>query len=247
MKLQFMKEDTVYILKKYIKKCKQYYKNEDSNWIQEITNNEDNFGIFKKEFNDFDLIVSDNPKDDISNIKIIYDNLKNLTDSQASDERLWAGLCHTLFWNYMQKRWPLPEDESDCEKFILQHYFFNHGARSTITNGLSRLWWYGRLTYDETNTNNPYELTEYIANDINVKGFMLFGSNFSRNRTIQRVFLYTIKKYEEDHNLELSREEFLELRKKMVLWSGKLAIDVMDNEILKNKLIKEIEILISNR
>lgn len=248
MKIQFMKDDSVYALKKYIKYAKNHYTDSDTEWIKNITNNDENFGLFKKEFNDFDLIISDKPeKDDFENMKIIYDNLKDLTDSQASDERLWAGLSHTKFWDYMQKRWPLPNDPEKWEKHILQHYFFAHGARSTVLNGLARLWWYARLTYDETNIDNPYELTEYMAKDINGKAYMLFGSNFSRNREIQRIFLYTIKNYEDQHGLLLSREEFGELRKQIVLWSGKLVIDVVDRETLKNKLIKEIERLISKR
>lgn len=248
MKIQFMKDDSVYALKKYIKYAKKHYADDNTEWIKSITNNDENFGLFKKEFNDFNLIISDKPeKDDIENMKIIYDNLKDLTDSQASDERLWAGLSHTMFWNYMQKRWPLPNDPEKWEKHVLQHYFFAHGARSTVLNGLARLWWYARLTYDETNIENPYELTEYMAKDINGKAYMLFGSNFSRNREIQRIFLYTIKNYEEQHGLILSREEFGELRKQVVLWSGKLVIDIVDRETLRNKLTKEIEKLISKR
>lgn len=248
MKIQFMKDDSVYALKKYIKYAKNHYTDDNTEWIKGITNNDENFGLFKKEFNDFDLVISDKPeKDDIENMKIIYDNLKGLTDSQASDERLWAGLSHTKFWNYMKKRWPLPNDPEKWEKHILQHYFFAHGARSTVLNGLARLWWYARLTYDETNIDNPYELTEYMAKDINGKAYMLFGSNFSRNREIQRIFLYTIKNYEEQRGLILSREEFGELRKKIVLWSGKLVIDIVDKETLKNKITKEIEKLISKR
>lgn len=248
MQIQFMKEDTVYTLKKYIKCAKNHYTDCNADWIKSITNNGDNFGIFKKEFDDFDLIISDKPeKDDIDNIKIIYNALKDLTDSQASDERLWAGLCHTKFWNYMQKRWPLPQEQDEWEKHILQHYFFNHGTRSTILNGIARLWWYARLTYDETNQDNPYELTEYLAKDINGKAYMLFGSNFSRNREVQRIFLYTIKTYENQNDLVLSRKEFGELRKQVVLWSGKLVIDIVDKEVLKNKIIKEIEKIISKR
>ena len=103
MKIQFMKDDSVYALKKYIKYAKKHYNDDNIDWIKSITNNEDNFGIFKKDFDNFELIISDKPeKDDIENMKIIYDSLKNLTDSQASDERLWAGLSHTKLWNYMQ-------------------------------------------------------------------------------------------------------------------------------------------------
>lgn len=244
MKLNFMKNDSLYVLKELIRKNKltNLYTFDNSNWIKNVTNMDDNYGVFKKEFEDFELIISNNPeKDDLENIKILYFNLKDLTDSQASDERLWAGLCHDKFWNYMQKRWPLPEQKEKQSKYILQHYFFNNGSRSTVLNGLARLWWYGRLTYDETNVGNEFELTEYISKDLNGKAYMLFGSNFSRNRRLLRLFLYTIKEFEEENNIILDRiTEFNELRKKMVLWSGKFLIDYIDDNEIKQMLLKEL-------
>lgn len=255
MKISFMKNDSIYILKEYIKKnaILNYYSMENSNWIKEITKSEENYGVLKKEFEDFELKISENPeKDDVENIKIIYSNLKELTDSQASDERLWAGLAHGKFWNYMQKRWPIPTDaDKDKQKgFILQHYFFNNGSRSTVLNGIARLWWYGRLFYDETNENNPYELIEYMGKDLNGKAYMLLGSNFSSNRHLSRVFLYTIKNYIEEHNIVLDsktdRYVFNELRKRMVLWSGKIVIDALDEKTLEEKIKKELEKIINS-
>jgi hypothetical protein len=245
MKINFMRDESVYILKEYIKKNKltDYYEKDNNNWIKNITNVDDNFGTLNKEFPDFQLKISDNPeKDDLENIKIVYFALKDLTDSQASDERLWAGLCNNQFWNYMQKRWPVSKVADDKKSnFILQHYFFNNGARSTLLNSMARLWWYGRLTYDETNTSNPFELTEYLAKDLNGKGYMLFGSNFSSNRRLLRIFLYTIKDFEDKNNIVLDRDsEFNKLRKKMVLWSGKLLIDYLDENDIKNRLNKEL-------
>ena len=248
MKINFMKTDSIYILKEYIKKGKilNFYENDNSFWIKEITKCEENYGILKKDFNDFKLKISDKPeKDDLDNIKIIYSALKDITDSQASDERLWSGLAHNYLWDYMQKRWPIPKDKEKQASFILQHYFFNNGARSTVLNGIARLWWYGRIFYDENNESNPYELIDYIGKDLNGKAYMLLGSNFSSNRRILRIFLYTIKKYEEEKNTELTRPEFNELRKRVVLWSGKLAIDAIENELLEERIKNEIDKIIN--
>ena len=172
--------------------------------------------------------------------------MHNLTDSQASDERLWVGLCHDIFWDYMKKRWPL-EKATDKAQYIKKNYFFAHGEkRSLMTNALAKLWWIGRLTYDETNENNPYELTEYIGRDLNGKGFPLFGSNFSNNRYLLRLFLYTIKEYEINNNIVLSRTQFLEMIKSMNMWSGKLLIDSLDRSILYKKILDRLEYVINN-
>ena len=246
MQIRFMKDEALYTLKQNIKENVEKYNDKTSNWIKDVTGIEENFITFKKEFPDFDLIAYENSNDntDLQNIKIIYKNMKDLSDSQASDERLWAGLCHDKFWNYMQKRWPL-EKAKKKEKYIRKNYFFAHGEkRSLMTNALARLWWIGRLTYDE-NVNNPFELTEYVAKDLNGRGFPLFGSNFSNNRKNLKVFLTTIKEYEEINDITLSRNQFLELIKTMNLWSGKILIDYLDEKILREKITNKVQEIIN--
>ena len=142
----------------------------------------------------------------------------------------------------MKKRWPIEKGTKDIKKYILKNYFFAHGTRSLITNGLARLWWVGYITYQE-NADNPFYLTEYICKDINGKGFPLLGSNFSNNRKTTSVFLKTIKEYEEKNNIILSRTEFLEMVKMMNLWGGKQIIDSLPEELLTAKLIKKISTL----
>ena len=41
---------------------------------------------------------------DYNNVKILYTNIKNISNTQAIDERLWAGLSHSIFWKYLQYR-----------------------------------------------------------------------------------------------------------------------------------------------
>lgn len=247
MKIRFLKNDSLYILKDSIKDNIANYSSPNTLWIKEATSDNNNFIDFKTEFPDFELTVSDNPeKDDLENIKLLYSNMQKLTDSQAGDERLWAGLCHDIFWDYMQKRWPI-EKASDKIKYIKKNYFFAHGEkRSLMTNGLARLWWIGRLTYDETNEENHYELTDYLSKDFNGKGFPLFGSNFSNNRFLLRNFLYCIKSYEESNNINLSRTQFIEMIKSMNMWSGKLMIDSLDKEILNDKIMNRLKYIVNN-
>jgi len=241
MQVRFMKEDALYILKKTISNNLENYDLNNSDWIKKITGMEENFVIFKKEFPEFELIKSNEiENNDLENIKILYTNMIELSDSQASDERLWAGLCHDKFWDYMQQRWPLSKSK-DKERYIKKNYFFAHGeTRSLMTNGLARLWWIGRLTYIE-GADNPFELTEYLARDLNGRGFPLFGSNFSNNKRILKIFLTTIKEYEEKNKVILSRDQFIELIKTMNLWGGKILIDFLSEEVLKEKIISKIE------
>jgi len=41
----------------------------------------------------------------------MYKNLKHISNTQAMDERLWAGLSHSIFWDYLQYRTKINEEK----------------------------------------------------------------------------------------------------------------------------------------
>lgn len=107
------------------------------------------------------IIPTGNDKKDLENTKILYDAYRELTPTQASDSRLWTYLTHVTYWDYMKARWPLKEAKKPNNR-IRDRYFLRRLNLEALTrNGLSRLWWYGFLTYDENRT-NPWELTEVL-------------------------------------------------------------------------------------
>ncbi len=108
----------------------------------------------------------DNLKD-LENTKIVYDAYRGLTPTQASDARLWTYLTHVTFWDYMKMRWPPSEAKRPLNR-IRDRYFLRSLNLETLTrNGISRLWWYGYLTYDE-NRNNPWELAEILLSRVDL-------------------------------------------------------------------------------
>lgn len=103
----------------------------------------------------------DHTKDDLHNSIQIYENLKNLNETQASDERLWMFFVLGIAWDYMRGRWPLSNVDNPVNR-IRDRYFLRTLKLETLTrNGISRLWWYAHLTYDKKRS-NPYELTEIM-------------------------------------------------------------------------------------
>ncbi len=102
---------------------------------------------------------SQKSQEDLANVRIMYDAFKSLTPLQASNKYMWTYLCH---------------DNEDCRKYIIDRWMANARENTVKTrffvktpgdllndNALSRLWWYGYLTYDEENSNH-YELTEIL-------------------------------------------------------------------------------------
>lgn len=90
MQIFYLKENSVDLLKKSdLHINSKFYYDKDSTWIDKKYINHNLFLPFNiSEVNDFVLKTENGVKDDYDNMVIMYENLKFLTDSQASDERL---------------------------------------------------------------------------------------------------------------------------------------------------------------
>lgn len=97
-------------------------------------------------------------QEDLVNTRLMYDAFKNLTPLQASNKYLWTYLCHLpQYSKYIQDRWMREARENT----IKNRFFVTTPGSLLNDNALSRLWWYGHLTYDNQ-SNNPYVLTEIL-------------------------------------------------------------------------------------
>ena len=123
---------------------------------------------------------------DAENVRKVYLALKDISDSTAGDERLWAGLCMREMWTYTQSRW-----EIKTPAIAIQHFFFagkSPTRRSLTRNSASRLWWIGRLTYDESNSENPFYLTDFVCRYSRLVTDFL-ERNFSNGKPILKEFV----------------------------------------------------------
>ena len=98
-------------------------------------------------------------QEDLVNTRLIYEAFKTLTPLQASNKYMWTYLCHSdgEYRKYIKDRW-LQEIR---ENTIKTRFFVTTPASLLNDNALSRLWWCGYLTYDDTNS-NKYALTEIL-------------------------------------------------------------------------------------
>lgn len=191
MKIQFVSYDNIDLIKSNLSVWAERFHADSSDWLAEEL--EQPLFIDSKfpEIKDFVLDTSaEKPfQTDAENVKRIYENFYFLSESQASDERLWAGLCLGSFWSYAKYRWNI--DAKCTAKQITQHFFFGFGARRSLTrNALSRLWWIGRLTHDKTRR-DPWELTHFVCSNADYIMHIL-ERNTSNNPTIIRGFLSAV-------------------------------------------------------
>ena len=113
MKLQFVCYDNIDVIKSNLDSWVNKFKQPSSDWLSEELDQPLFSDTKFKEIKDFSLDMSADPKKafltEAENAIRVYSNLKFLTDSQASDERLWAGLCLGPFWTYVQYRWGIDQ------------------------------------------------------------------------------------------------------------------------------------------
>jgi len=102
--------------------------------------------------------AGESASNDIDNAIALYEAFPGLTETQASDPRLWTYLTHVTLRDYVFARWPL---EGSCEQmkgdtkkqatvadFIMSHWFASGGNdRLLRRNAAARLWWPVHLTY----------------------------------------------------------------------------------------------------
>lgn len=177
-------------------------------------------------------------------------NLKFLNESQASDERLWAGLCHSVFYEYVRKRWNYdklqPKTQKDAVSNIKSRFFFSGGTRSGLyRNTLSKCWWVGRNTYDMSNLNHFEKLDIIGSNDISTKiNDIFYSNNFSSNSTILDGIVEGIKYFNEE-GIQLTVKEHIRPSLQLLnAIGGGVVLDCLNKEDISNIFIDNIYAII---
>lgn len=97
---------------------------------------------------------------DYENARLLFEMLKGIDRTLASDQRLWAWLAHVPFMKYMGERWPVGEQPGDKRSgYILGHWFVKtQASTSYMRHGIAMLWW-GAFTTYSPERDDPFELT----------------------------------------------------------------------------------------
>lgn len=247
MVIHFLKEDSLAALKANAKGNMKYYENPENHWIYEYFDGDNPFAEYKLQIGDFQFrdtgnLKRDGAKNDVENAIRLYGAMKGLSDTQAADERLWAGLCHGDFWEYLHNRWAGNRFRGDPETLLLRRYFFHtrSGARRALfMNTLSRLWWLGRLTFDEKRK-DPFELTRYWEEDFSTKSLILFSSNYTGNAEITRGLISALIEMERS-GFSLGtkkRDTYYQASQYLNVYGGTHILDYYNAEEIKEKVLR---------
>jgi len=240
MDLHFMSYEPMLFLKTNLDQFTHHYKEDTKDWLLEELGH-DPLIPYKKEFPEFTLDPYDK---EIHNAKKLFTALKDLSLSDATEERLWVGLSHGIFWEYMQKNTAYtlslnPRSTFDTG-FIKNRYFLNTEKntqkRSLYIHALSKLWWAGSLTYDQENKSNPFQALWLFENAFSHKLINTFSSNFMANKTI-RFALFDAGLYLNTSGIPIKGDTLVPLLKHLNELGGSVILDLYSREELAAHLI----------
>lgn len=243
MVIHFLKDDCLTALKANIAGNLKHYSEPTNDWVYGFFDGENPFLEYKFQIDDFqfDTEINENHsqgQQDVENIIRLYSVMKNLTDTQATDERLWAGLAHSDFWPYMSTRW---KGQNEKSPNVSSRYFLGTGSglrRSLFVNTLSRLWWAGRLTYDE-NRKDSFELTRSLEKFYSARNLVLFSSNYINCRNVMRGLLSALVILDNEGYTQSYRSAncLVEATKYLNIFGGSHILDYYTEEEIKDKVL----------
>jgi hypothetical protein len=228
-----MEEDSLIQLKNNLNTQANNFKSLDSSWVSSYFHKIP-FIETKWEIEDFSLDTSNDKPflTEFENVQRVYNRLNFLSEAEASDEKLWAGLCLNHFYSYVQYRWDIITKCSSDN--IKQHFFFGFGARRSLTrNALSRLWWIGKLTYDNGRL-DPFELTRFVCENADYIMHIL-ERNTSNSPQITRAFIAALIDARADGAL-INTDTVGELSRYLNLLGGTYILDCLSEDAISEKI-----------
>ena len=179
---------------------------------------------------------------DVDNALAVYEALSNLTFHQASIERMWAYLCHCDCPSYVAGRWLTrrPEDDQDAIREVRNH-FFAVGNRALIRdNGVSRLWWLGKIAYD-VDPEDPREFLAVLLHRQDVRSALIERPSVSMNRRVLRGIYGVMRAHWNNGGELFEREKFRSWMIALNRRGGVVLLDALPDEALARLLREEAE------
>ena len=185
---------------------------------------------------------------DIDNALAVYKALSELTPHQASIERMWVHLCHFDCRQYVTGRWlnKRPEKDDTAARNVRNH-FFAVGNRALIRdNGVSRLWWLGKIAHD-ADPEDPREFLTIILHRQDVRSALIERPAVSMNRRVLRGIYRVMRDHWADGGALFERETFRRWMVALNRRGGVVLLDALPQEPLDKLLRIEADHALKSR
>ena len=182
------------------------------------------------------------PSTDVDNALTVYGSLPNLTVHQASIERMWVYLCHRDCPQYVATRWldQRPEKDEDAIRDVRNH-FFAVGNRALIRdNGISRLWWLGKIAHD-VDREDPRRFLTILLHRQDVRSALIERPSVSMNVRVLKGIYSVMLEHWNDGGALFEREAFRSWMVALNRRGGVVLLDALPDEALSRLLREEAE------
>lgn len=125
----------------------------------------------------------------------LFEALKTLNLTQASDPRFWTFLAHVNYWGYMKRRYPIDKQPKEKQAaYIISHWFLDplNAANLTRHHGIASLWWGAYRTHDASKK-DPYELTKELFSMLDYSTHLTSGTQGRNLAFFHAVLEFVVK------------------------------------------------------
>ena len=165
-------------------------------------------------------------------------NSRNVPLRYLVDERFWAYLTHTKYWDYLQKRWPATDEDR-----IKRVWFFESGNQVFSRQSLLRLLWRAECSYDK-NLDDPYELTK-VAFDFADPVNQIIERRIGKSRKVLKCALIALRDTPNSQKLK-GEENRTKFGKAINTIAGVKLIEVMTEQELIKMFSEQISYIVGD-
>ena len=187
---------------------------------------------------------------DPENAAVVFGALSDLTPHQASMERVWTWLCHCDCPHYVAWRWlgdrPDESDEAARANAIskVMNHFFARGNRALIRdNGVSRLWWLGKIAHD-VDPDDPRRFLDLLLHRQDVRSALIERPAVSMNQRVLRAIYRIMQEHAPNGPQEsalFKREAFRSWMVALNRRGGVVLLDALPDTALAQLVSEEAE------
>lgn len=188
------------------------------------------------------VIGSNKPSStDRENALIVYTSLRKLTSHQASIERMWVYLCHCICPDYITWRWlGIRRSDQKAVREVSNHFFAKTDRSLIRDNGLSRLWWLGKIAHD-VDPDDPLKFLTILLYRQDVRAALIERPSVSMNiRTLRAIYSIMEEHWGSDRLL-FKREVFRSWMVALNRRGGVVLLDSLSKQDLNRLLREEVE------
>jgi hypothetical protein len=145
--------------------------------------------------------------EEIPNVKIIWNCLKDISPLIALDERVWVTLTLSDHRDYLLTRWFDDSGDSDGARRSLDNHLFATSSRRFIRDqALSRLWWAAKISSNLHSIEIERALTVLFWNSDLLSQIIGRPSTSSSSALTSEIIL--VMGHRKDENLSFNRDKF---------------------------------------